>query len=162
MPEVIENGYLYIAQPPLFKVKKGKKERYVQNETELQDMLFDIAADEVELSIGEKLLKGKSLLPVLKRISSYEKLIDWFIRRRRDPEVLAYLMKKNISKDFFKNKKNLEDLVEIIQNSFKEVKKSEIVYDEEHESYTVQLRRHNFRVNLDYNFITAAAFLSIL
>jgi DNA gyrase subunit B len=158
MPDVIENGYLYIAQPPLFKVKKGKRDKYIQNEAELQDMLFDIAADEVELSIGGKVLKGKSLLPVLKRISSYEKLIDWFVRRRRDPQILAYMMKKNISREFFKNKKNLEDLVEIIQTSFKNVKKSDIVYDEEHESYTVQLRRHNFRINLDYNFLGSPEF----
>ena len=49
MPQVIEKGYLYIAQPPLFKVKKGKTEKYIQNETEMQNMLFELASDDIEI-----------------------------------------------------------------------------------------------------------------
>ncbi|HDK16598.1 MAG TPA: DNA gyrase subunit B, partial [Nitrospirae bacterium] len=45
MNQIIENGYLYIAQPPLFKVKKGKSVRYIQNESQLENMLFELAAD---------------------------------------------------------------------------------------------------------------------
>ncbi|HDO21539.1 MAG TPA: DNA gyrase subunit B, partial [Nitrospirae bacterium] len=154
MPEVIENGYLYIAQPPLFRVKKGKREKYIQNEAELQDMLFEIAIEDVQLNIGGKELRGKTLLPVLRRIASYEKLIDWYIRRRKDPGVLGYILKKNISRDFFKKKENLFDLIEILKRRFNDIRASDVFYDEEHESYSVQLRRHNFRINLDYNFIS--------
>ncbi len=153
MPELIENGYLYIAQPPLFKVKKGKKEKYVQNEGELQDMLFEIAVDEVQLKIGGKTIKGKALLPVLKRLSAYGKLIEWFKRRRKDPQILAYLMKKKISKEFFKKKENLFDLVEIMKRKHTDIKDTEILFDEEHESYSVRLRRHNYKIDLDCNFI---------
>jgi len=158
MPEIIERGYLYIAQPPLFKVKKGKKEKYVQNETELQDMLFDIAVDEVTIAVGERELKGRALLPVLKKVAGYEKLIDWFVRRRKDPEILGYLMKKNISREFFKNEKNLSDLLDIIRRRFADVKAGAIEYDEEYESYRVQLRRHNYRINLDETFISSPEF----
>ncbi len=48
MPEVIERGYLYIAQPPLFKVKKGKSsEIYLKDERELEDHLMDLAIDDI-------------------------------------------------------------------------------------------------------------------
>jgi DNA gyrase subunit B len=155
MPEIIENGYLYIAQPPLFKVKKGKKEKYVQNEAELQDMLFEIAVEEVQLKIGGKDIKGKALLPIFKRMSSYGKILNWYKRRRKDTEILGYLLKKNISKDFFKKKENLSDLVDIIRRQFKDVKANEMIYDEEHESYSVRLRRHNSRIDLGYDFISS-------
>jgi DNA gyrase subunit B len=155
MPEIIENGYLYIAQPPLFKVKKGKKEKYIQNEAELQDMLFEIAVDEVQLKIGGKDIKGKALHPIFKRMSSYGKILNWYKRRRKDTEILGYLLKKNISRDFFKKKENLSDLLDIIQRQFKDVKVNDMIYDEEHESYSVRMRRHNCRVDLDYNFISS-------
>ena len=47
-PEIIERGYLFIAQPPLFKVKKGKKELYLKNEQALEEFLLESAAGEPE------------------------------------------------------------------------------------------------------------------
>ena len=63
MPLVIENGYLYIAQPPLFKVKKGKTEKYIQNEIEMLNMIFELASDDIELSIKGQNVKNKALIP---------------------------------------------------------------------------------------------------
>src|SRR5258707_1052536 len=53
--EIIENGYLYVAQPPLFRAKKGKTERYLKDEAALEDYLTDLGADSVTLESG----KGK-------------------------------------------------------------------------------------------------------
>ena len=52
MPELLERGYIYIAQPPLFKVKKGKTERYLKDEMALNEYLADIAVEDVEVYRG--------------------------------------------------------------------------------------------------------------
>jgi DNA gyrase subunit B len=52
-PEIIENGYLYVAQPPLFRAKKGKNERYLKDEAALEDYLTDLGAEAVTLEIGK-------------------------------------------------------------------------------------------------------------
>ena len=52
MREIITSGRLYIAQPPLYKVKKGKKDIYLKDEDALQEFMVDKAVDETELNIS--------------------------------------------------------------------------------------------------------------
>jgi DNA gyrase subunit B len=158
MPQVIENGYLYIAQPPLFKVKKGRTEKYVQNEAEMQGMLFELASDDLELQIKGQTVKNKALIPYFKRLSKFERLMEWFSRRRKDPDILRLMLKAGINKDILKTEKTVEKLLSSIQKQLPDITTGEITPDEEHQAFSVEIRRHNKKVLIDTNFLMSPEF----
>tara|TARA_B100000959_G_scaffold43392_3_gene43688 strand:- start:1116 stop:3617 length:2502 start_codon:yes stop_codon:yes gene_type:complete len=73
MPELIEKGYIYIAQPPLYKLKKGKQETYVKDDAELRELLVAEILDEAQLVLNKKgeSIRGQALG---KFISQHEKV----------------------------------------------------------------------------------------
>jgi len=158
MPHVIEKGYLYIAQPPLFKVKKGKTEKYIQNETEMQNMLFELASDDLEIPIKGQAVRGKALIPHLKRLYRFERVIQWFERRRNDPELLLFILSSGINKDTLKDRKKVEEILRRIKEKDQNINVGEIQLDEEHQTYGVEIRKHNYKLNLDTKFLTSPEF----
>jgi len=72
MKPLIESGYLYIAQPPLYKAKIGKKEEYLKDDRAFKDFLFDWAKEQTNLSIGDKEILQKEWINILDDIKNYE------------------------------------------------------------------------------------------
>ncbi|MBF0466491.1 MAG: DNA topoisomerase (ATP-hydrolyzing) subunit B [Nitrospirae bacterium] len=153
MPEIIERGYLYIAQPPLYKVKKGKTEKYVQNDTEMQDMLFELAVSELEATIRGSKVRGKPLLTHFKRLMSYEKLIEWHVRRQNDGDLLRYVLKFKEIETIIKDEEKFKDFLALLKEKYKDTEWGEIVLDKEHMSYSVKLERQNKGLLINFNFI---------
>jgi DNA gyrase subunit B len=153
MPEIIEKGYLYIAQPPLFRVKKGKTEKYIQNEQEMQNMLLELAVEDISIPLKGQDVKGKALVPFLKKLTGYEKLIDWFERRRKDPKVLRFLLEEGVTKSSLKDKAGLEGLIKKMKAAIPQISASSIFADDEHEGFGVEITRQNYKVVLDGNLL---------
>ncbi len=162
MPDVIERGYLYIAQPPLYKVKKGRTERYIQNESELQDMLFELASEEVSLRVRGGFVSGKGVIPYLKRLAGYVSLIDWFGLRRKDTEVLEYLLDRGVSLQTLSQKEAVEALCRELSERFTNLKIGEITFDEEHNCWGTEIRRVGRRVRLNAEFLTSPDYREIV
>lgn len=158
MVKLIENGYLYIAQPPLFRVKKGKTDKYVQNESELTKMLLEIATDEIEIQTPSGNIGGRRLIPYLKKVYDYDNLMNWFRQSRRDPLIIKFLVKKGVQKTDLKNENSLKSILTEIKEEIGDIKHGEIVFDEESESYSVNLRTSNYKVNLSIPFIQSPEF----
>jgi DNA gyrase subunit B len=158
MPEVIEKGYLFIAQPPLFKVKKGRTEKYIQNEAEMLNMLFELASDELEISVKGHFVRNKNLIPHLKKLYRFERLMEWFERRRRDPYLLQVILSSGVNKEMLKDRKQVEKILQGLREKDPGMQIGEIHLDEEHQTYGVEIRRRNYKLSLDTNFITSPEF----
>ncbi len=83
MPELIENGYVYIAQPPLYKLKKGKQERYVKDDAELNTYLLQVALENTEFYVNEHApaLSGEALEVLAKQYILVQESIRRLARR---------------------------------------------------------------------------------
>ena len=96
-PELIENGHVLIAQPPLYKVKKGKDERYLKDEAALEDHLIQLGSDQVQVvgSGGGVPLAGETLANVLRRFSHLDRVLDVIERGRRNREVVVAAVRED-------------------------------------------------------------------
>jgi DNA gyrase subunit B len=89
MRGLIDRGFVYIAQPPLFKVKRGKSERYVKDAPALQTYLLDLALDNVQIEVaGGRALDAAAARRLLEAASEYRRLIEHMGLRRLDPRVI--------------------------------------------------------------------------
>ena len=94
MPDLVERGHIYIAQPPLYKVKHGKEERYLKDDHELKEYLLRLALKEAELypGGGRPALAQDALEAVARSYILAEAVIDR-LGKRIDPAVMAALLK---------------------------------------------------------------------
>jgi len=88
MPELVENGYVYIAQPPLYKVKRGKKEQYIKDEKEMFRYMMDQATNEVQITTNGNEIKGRALAKALEQTVEYKNYFGRFARRMNNDEKL--------------------------------------------------------------------------
>jgi DNA gyrase subunit B len=81
MPELIERGYIYIAQPPLYKLSKGKQSQYVKDDAELENILLQIALENAELHPGDETppILGHALENVAKKFQTSEQIVKRLI-----------------------------------------------------------------------------------
>jgi DNA gyrase subunit B len=115
MLELIQKGYLYIAQPPLFKLKKGKTEKYMKNEKMLFQYLVEQGTDnlEVQNADNDRSLQGPELVSFINNLSRYQDRFDQVVKNNIPAGILSALVKLNVSR---KNFESLDALVETVVN----------------------------------------------
>jgi len=94
MPELVERGHIYIAQPPLYKVKQGKRETYLKDDYEFKQYLLREALNGAELipAAGAEALPKESFERIAREFLLAEAMIER-LARRMDPDVLYCLLK---------------------------------------------------------------------
>ena len=92
MKELIERGYLYIAQPPLFKVTDRKKELYIHNEEEMKNYILENGVNKISLITGNgNSITGNRLLGLVKKVMRIETVLDRFEKEDKNRTVMRIL-----------------------------------------------------------------------
>jgi len=155
MPEIIDNGYLYIAQPPLYRVKKGKTERYLKTENDLQDYLIDLGVENVIVSTKTEAVTSARLKTVIQNIIQYEDHLAYFIGKADVRVVDAVLMGTSWTEEDLDNEKNLQTKISQLKKYLKglkkpiEIEEDEITDDEEHSRKRVRLTTREKGIQID-------------
>ena len=113
MPELIEKGYIYIAQPPLYKVGKGKSQRYVKDDSEFEAYLLELALQKAEVInvSNNSVIDGDDLVSLCREYLSVEKTIKR-LSKDYDPTVLKALIEQSVDQESLS-----DEIVESIQSN---------------------------------------------
>jgi len=148
MNELIQRGKVFIAQPPLYRIKKGKSEKYIKDEKEFTKEIMRRATENLTLEIHATgngsgkgaVLEGGDLRNFLLNLDEYEQMFHKVERRLRDPRVVEVLANVELRVDHkaeFQEEANLKPVFEALQ---KLNLNPELRHDEEHSSYAVVYR----------------------
>jgi DNA gyrase subunit B len=113
MKEIIEKGYLYIAQPPLFRVGKGKKAIYLKDEGELDDHVVRRLCEMMKVRFGssKQVLEGHDLYLMMGNLSEYQAKLTRMAKKMIDPDLVETLLRYGVNdKTLLQNEDQIKEL----------------------------------------------------
>ena len=138
MHQLIDRGHIYIAQPPLFRAKRGRSETYIKNEQELDGFLVRRAVESrvVKLADGSELF-GEILERQLQRSNAYRKLLQQVTRRGHPPAIVSALLQGEArDKSFFEQRDRLDVIAARMTTPTRTVS---VTRDDEHNVFALQI-----------------------
>jgi DNA gyrase subunit B len=147
MQELIKRGNVFIAQPPLYSIKKGKTQQYIKDDREFVKVMVKRAADGLIVRYGQGAakLEGAALARFINILDEYLKLFEKVDKRLRDSQVTEWLPRLDLSKrtDFEGDKKSPPKKIERLEKELKKLQKERNFksvaarFDEEHNLWEV-------------------------
>jgi DNA gyrase subunit B len=165
LPKVIEQGYVYIAQPPLFRAKRGKSETYIKDERELDAFLIRraVEARTVKLPANGREISGPDLEKLLHKMIAHQKLLEVVERRGHPREIVEALVAGGADREYFADRSRLDALAEAMTTPTRTVT---VQRDEEHNRFLLHIedrsggypRQHTIGVD----FVTTGEYRTLL
>ncbi len=140
MRELIERDHIYIAQPPLYRVKRGKTDRYIRDEREFaRELMKRATEDHIVKGKDGVALQGGGLTQFLLNVQEYDQVAAKLARRLRNPQLVDLLAHSGLEKKTeFADKNALERLLRTIEKEKLKLE-GKIAFDEEHSLYELVL-----------------------
>jgi len=150
MPQIIEHGYLYIAQPPLFKIKKGKKESYLKDEKLLFQYLMNQGTEKLEISTskeGGEIISGSNLKLLIDNLFKFEECFNQVVMNNIPKAFLDSLISLDIEDKDFKNLEHvLATVIQIVDGLIDKENKNKYNYKKENLNIPIKF---NTSIKLD-------------
>ncbi len=174
MPEIVERGHIYIAQPPLYKVKKGKQERYIKDDPAMTEYLTNLALENAELHVNETApaLSGLGLEKLVNQYYEVNELIDHLSRKIPKGLLKEMVHQGALTEENTKDKAFVEQWVKSYVDSLiaKEVDgvlyTSAVVEDQERNMFLPKVTMRQHGIDNDYlinhDFITSTDYEKIV
>jgi len=165
MPELVERGHVYIAQPPLYLIKKGKRAQYIHDEKEFRREVMRRATEDHAVEIGDRAktvrLQGGELTNFLMALAEYIEIFDKLEKRIGDARLTNAMLKAELGK-----KMELEGKVklELVARELKaEGFKAALQLDEEHNLYTLTCSSETLgERTIDWELVSSADYKRLL
>jgi DNA gyrase subunit B len=165
MPALIDRGHIYIAQPPLFRAKRGRAETYIKDERELEGFLIRRAVESrvVKLADGSEIF-GDTLERSLQRMMGFRKLVQHVTRRGMPADIVSALLRLDArDKSFFEQRDKLDGIVARMTTP---VRTLAVNRDDEHNAFvlTVEDRSQGYprSYTIGVDFITSGEYRTLL
>jgi DNA gyrase subunit B len=164
MRQLIERGHIHIAQPPLYRVKRGRSETYVKDDSELEAWLFRRAAETRVLSLASGDRTGADLETLLHQLVEYQRLRAIVERRGPASDVIDALLTRNAEgKAFFVDQPTLDTLATELGLASREVV---VEVDEEHNAHYLVINDRSGglarRQTVGIEFVESAEYRALL
>jgi DNA gyrase subunit B len=138
LPSIIDSGYIYIAQPPLFRVKRGKSETYIKNERDLEEYLIKRSVESrvVRVPATGAEISGIELEKLLQKVIAEQKLLQIIERRGQNRAVVEALIAAGADREYFADKDKLDAFAHAQMSPTRTIT---IEHDEEHNRYQLHV-----------------------
>ncbi len=147
MRQLVDRGHIYIAQPPLYKVKRGRGERYIKDEKEFAQEIIRIATDGVRVEYGDgdlkEVIEGEDLRKFLARVDEYALMFQQIERRLRNPAVVGVIADPSLSLDRKEDYQDQAAMKEVADRITQLGLNAKLVPDEIHGAWMVVCKETN-------------------
>jgi len=165
LASLVENGHLYIAQPPLYRLTRGNEKTYLKDDGEFKKYLLQRGIEKKRLRLGaNRTLEGPPLAQTLEKVNAYQEYLRRFEKRGLAREVLRLILEKGlVSKESLRREPQLEAVVAEINSEARWAARLE--FDEEHTSWALlisQTGRDSGEIRLDWEFLGSSEFQALV